>query len=396
MVPPILTEPFIPTADRSGARLPGPDPAGIAVSEALETLIRDEIRRDGFLPFARFMELALYAPGMGYYCAGARKFGAAGDFVTAPELSPLFGRTLARPLAGLLEAGCDTIVELGAGSGKLAHDALGELERLDRMPRSYCILERSADLRERQQITLACHGSRVQWLDDLPQELIGIVLANEVFDALPVEWVDRRGRAWYRRGVGIDPTSDKLCWADRLAEGEVRAHASALAVPEDYTTEIHLAARGLVRSIADCLRRGVLLVLDYGFPAREYYHPDRNQGTLMCHYRQRVHADPLVLIGLQDITAHVDFSALAEAALEGGLELRGYTSQARFLIDCGILDLLAELDPANVARYAPACAAVQKLLSPSEMGELFKAIAFGRGIAAPLIGFRSGDRRMTL
>jgi SAM-dependent MidA family methyltransferase len=380
--------------------LPEPGAEERARSRELAARIGAEIDVAGFLPFERFMQLALYSPGLGYYAAPARKFGAEGDFVTAPELTRLFGRALSAPLAQWVEAGLDTLLELGPGSGVLATDLLLELERLQRLPRRYQMLELSAELRSRQQATLGAQAPhllpRVQWLDRLPERIEGVVLGNEVLDALPIALVRRAGGMIRELGAarGVEPGT--FAWSERPAEGALRAAAERLCLPDDYTTEIHLQAQGLVRSLGDRLARGALLFLDYGFPEREYYHRERSGGTLVCHYRQRVHADPLALVGLQDISAHVDFSALAHAARESGMQVLGYTTQAHFLLDCGILDGLQAVGTGNTLRYAKAASAVQKLLSPSEMGELVKAIAFGRGVDAPVTGFRSGDKRMRL
>jgi SAM-dependent MidA family methyltransferase len=382
------------------AHLPQPDAVALERSRALCALALREAGQAGFLPFARFMDIALYTPGLGYYAGGAAKLGAAGDFVTAPEMTPLFGRVLAAQLAELIDRCCDEVIELGAGSGALAAAVLPELERLNRLPRSYAILEVSAELGDRQRTRLRAAlpqlCERVHWLDRLPERIRGVVLANEVLDALPVALVATRDGALLELGVGPAADGNGLAWTARPAGGELAAAARALALPPDYTTEVHLAARGLVRTLAGALEHGALLLLDYGFARGEYYHPQRTQGTLMCHYRHHAHADPLTLVGLQDITAHLDFTALAEAAREGGAELLGYTSQAQFLLNCGMLDLLAAVGPQDVTRYARASAAVQRLLSPAEMGELVKVIAFGRGLPGALRGFARGDRSHAL
>ena len=363
-------------------------------------MIAQEIERSGWMSFARFMELALYAPGMGYYAAGAAKVGARGDYMTAPELSDLFGHALAAQVKEVCTQGDDRILELGAGTGRMAYDLLCALSRLGIAIERYSILEVSADLRERQRLTLerlpSADFARVEWLDALPERFSGLIIGNEVLDALPVHLLASAQGKTMELGVTFDRAANAFVGQTRAPAGELAAIAANLELSDGYTTEVHLAARGLVRSLADRLERGVALFIDYGFPHREYYHPDRRQGTLMCHYRHQAHGDPLVLIGLQDITAHVDFSAIADAACEGGLDLLGYTSQAQFLINCGILDLLQALDPADVAQYARAVAPVQQLLSPAEMGELVKAIAFGRGMSSPLRGFRSGDRSRAL
>lgn len=356
-----------------------------------EAVVR-EIDTNTFVPFDRYMDIVLHAPGLGYYSAGAAKFGPGGDFVTAPEMSPLFGTSVAHQLVELIEVGCTRIVELGAGTGRMAADILRELERIDRLPATYEIVELSADLKERQSATLDAHRPRLRWHDELPDLKDAVVLGNEVLDALPVSLVRTRDGTIEELGVTLTPDRSGFAWSSRPATGELAQIARSLGLPEGYTTEIHRAAHGLIRSLADKLTRGVALFIDYGFPVSEYYHPHRSGGTLMCHYRHRAHTDPLCLPGLQDITAHVDFSTLARVAAEAGLDLLGYTQQARFLMNCGLLDALAAYDPDDIARYAPACAAAQKLLSPAEMGELFKVIAFGRGIEPPLLGFRSGDR----
>jgi SAM-dependent MidA family methyltransferase len=376
--------------NRSPAELPSPDPQALAASRALLDRIGAELGAGGnWISFARYMELALYEPGLGYYASGARKLGAGGDFVTAPELSPLFGRTLARQVAQLLQPG-DAILEFGAGSGVLAEILLSEFENIE-----YKILEPSAELASRQKARL---GNRVQRLDRLPERFRGVMIANEVVDAMPVHAL-----AWTREGVmerGVCANEGQLAWSDRPADGTVLVAAKEVTVeipPSGrYESELALFARAWMRSLGRFLERGAVLIIDYGFPAREYFHPQRSMGTLACHYRHRMHDDPFYLPGLQDVTAHVDFSALARAAADGGLEVLGYANQAQFLVNCGITDLLAGENPADAKRYLPAAAAAQKLLSPSEMGELFKVLAVGRGMAPPLLGFSSGDRSQAL
>ena len=375
--------------NRGPSALASPDPQALAASRALLERIAAEVGMAGnWISFARYMELVLYEPGLGYYAAGARKLGAGGDFVTAPELSPLFGRTLARQIAQLLQPG-DAILEFGAGSGALAAPVLSEVS----VP--YFILETSSDLRQRQKELL---GDRVQWLDRLPEGFRGVMLANEVVDAMPVHAV-----AWTRERVlerGVCVNEGQLAWCDRAADGLVLFESEKIK-PElppsaRYESELALTARAWMGSLGRVLERGALLVIDYGFPAREYFHPQRSMGTLACHYRHHVHHDPFYLPGLQDITAHVDFSALAGAAADAGLEVLGYANQAQFLVNCGITDLLAAQNPADARRYLPAAAAAQKLLSPSEMGELFKVLAVGKGVKDSLIGFSQGNRSGTL
>lgn len=387
----------IPSA---AVRLPPPPPAAQAISDQLRALIGNEIRASGgWISFARFMELALYAPGLGYYSAGSRKLGAHGDFVTAPEISPLFARCLARQLAQLAQQGMNTVLELGAGSGALAAELLLEMDRLGCAPDAYLILELSADLRERQHAGIAERApaqlNRVQWVDVLPAKFNGVIIANEVLDATPAHWIRSSDSSIDEIGVAVNE-AQSFIRSQRPAQGGLLAIASSLNLPPGYETEINLTSRALVASLMRVLARGAALFIDYGFPAREYYHPQRDRGTLMCHYRHHAHADPFAFVGLQDITAHVDFSAVAASAQRGGAQVLGYTSQANFLINCGITDLLSTTPAGDTRAYAPLASQVQKLTSPAEMGELFKVIALGKGIDAPLIGFTRGDRTHTL
>jgi SAM-dependent MidA family methyltransferase len=381
-------------------KLPTPSPEAAQHSARLcEFIRRDIAEHAGWIPFARYMELALYAPGLGYYTAGAHKFGEAGDFITAPELSPLFGRTLARQAAEIMASSAPHILELGAGSGKLAADMLGELEQIGSLPDSYAILEVSADLRARQQVLLRERLphllERVHWLDVLPEKFSGVIIANEVLDALPVHLVYWRDSALAERGVVN--SNNGFIWHERAIGDAALLHAAQqINVPDDYAGEICLAARGLVNSLAGCMEQGALLFIDYGFGAREFYHPQRSSGTLMCHYRHHAHDDPFFLPGLQDITAHVNFTYIAECGIDAGLELLGYTSQAFFLLNCGITDLMKDTPPENLRDYLPLSAQLQKLTSPAEMGELFKVMVLGRGITGPLCGFARGDLMRTL
>ena len=388
----------LPTPD-SGPDLPAPSDDARRHSARLTETIRKEIEAGGgWIGFARFMELALYAPGQGYYVAGAAKLGGEGDFVTAPEISPLFARTLARQIAELLERTGGDVLELGAGSGILATDLLLELRSLDRLPRRYLMLEISPQLAQRQQSAVERRlpelATRIEWLTALPDNFEGVVIANEVLDALPVHLVAWRQDGLYERGVGW---KDGFVWSERpLPPGALRDAAEAAGVEAETISEISLAAPALVRTLSGALRKGALLLIDYGFGRREYYHPQRSQGTLMCHYRHRAHDDPFFLPGLQDLTAHVDFTVVAEAGIDAGLKLLGYTTQAQFLINSGITQLLEQQSgDAATSRFA-LTAGVQKLLSPAEMGELFKVIALGRGIDGPLIGFASGDKSRLL
>jgi SAM-dependent MidA family methyltransferase len=381
--------------------LPAPPPEALAHSLRVAEHLRGLIAAaGGWIPFSRYMDAALYAPGLGYYAAGATKFGAAGDFVTAPEMSPLFGRTLAHALRPLLGSCGDEVLELGAGSGRLAADLLGEWQRLDALPARYAILEPSPELRARQHETLARELPqllpRVQWLEALPQDFRGVVLGNEVLDALPVDLVHWTEAGPLVRGVVADDAG--FAFEDRpITDAELRRRAESLDLPPGYVSEICLTAPALLRSLAACLARGVLLMIDYGFGRAEYYHPQRRMGTLRAHYRHHALDDPFHLPGLCDLTAHVDFSEVAEAGEEAGLTLAGYASQANFLINAGITELLTQTTAVeDAAAYLPQANAVQRLLSPAEMGELFKVVAFSRDCEAGLAGFVRGDRRHTL
>ncbi len=381
--------------------LPQPSPEAQQRSEQLTALIRTEINAaDGWIDFARFMHLVLYTPELGYYSGGARKFGQDGDFVTAPEISPLFAQTLARQAMQILRATNGDILELGAGTGRLAAVLLLELEAAQQLPTRYYILDVSAHLREVQRETLQHELSpdlmrRVEWLDSLPDEINGLVLANEVLDALPVHVVHMSEEGPCECGVVWDTTG--FVWENRpVSDARLLEQVTKLNLPLGYTSELCLAATGLMASLAERLQQGAMLFIDYGFSRREYYHPQRNQGTLMCHYQHHAHSDPFWYPGLQDITAHVDFTTLAEAGVAHGLQLKGYTTQAQFLINCGITDLLTQASPSDVAFYAPLAAQAQKLLSPAEMGELFKVIAFAKNMPEALPGFARGDKQHTL
>ncbi len=393
---------IIPTASLN--TLPAPDPVAAAHSARLLDHLRAEIANaDGAISFARFMELALYAPGLGYYRAGARKFGPGGDFVTAPELSPLFARCLARQCQEVLHTlGGGEMLELGAGTGIMAADLLLELRTLDALPERYAILEPSGDLRERQRQTLADRApewsDRVVWLDAPPAPgFRGVVLGNEVLDALPVECF--RVTTQGPRRLTVRWTETGLAWAEGGADPAVTAALSRIEsdlgwrLPEGYTSEYIPHLQDWLRTIAEPLAAGALLFVDYGYPRREYYHPERATGTLLCHYRHRVHDDPLILPGLQDITASVDFTAVADAAVAVGLEVAGYTRQNYFLFGCGLMELLAEVDAAETVRYLEQARQVKLLTLPGEMGDRFQAIALTRNLTIPLRGFAFRDER---
>jgi SAM-dependent MidA family methyltransferase len=381
------------------AQLPEPSSAAQFHSERLRRHIGGEIRAaGGWISFARYMELALYAPGLGYYAAGAQKFGAAGDFVTAPEMTALFGQAVARQVAQILASSAPRVLEAGAGSGRLAADLLLELGRLGALPERYAILELSAELRQRQRETITSAApealARVEWLDRLPANFSGAILANELLDAMPVHLVCWRDEGIFERGVTLD-AGENFAWEERPTGGALLTEAHTLGerydLPPGYESEVALAAPRWTAEWGGILERGALLLIDYGFPRREFYHPQRGGGTLMCHYRHQAHTDPFYLPGLQDITAHVDFTAVIAAGHAAGLELYGFTTQGRFLANCGILERLSELAPASPA-YLRAAGAVNRLLLPQEMGELFKVIAIGRGLETPLLGFAEGDQ----
>lgn len=365
-------------------------------SRLLHNLIAAEIRHhDGWISFARYMELVLYAPNLGYYSGGAAKLGKDGDFTTAPEITPLFGATLAQLSTELITATGATlapqILEFGAGTGQLAFDILTELHTNAFSLDAYYIVELSAELRARQEKKLS--GFRqVQWLDHLPSSFSGVVIGNEVLDAMPVEMLVRGEQGWLQRGVGLGEVTDSISeaqfvYVDRLADPslvEQIPDADDLAV--GYLTEVHPVAIGFMHSVAAMLNAGsggAAIFLDYGFPAAEYYLGQRDQGTLMCHYRHHAHPDPFYWPGLQDVTAHVDFTAMAIAAIHGGMEVLGYTCQAAFLLDAGIAELLLRTPPENALQYLPQANAVQKLISPAEMGELFKVLIVGKKTIFP-------------
>lgn len=383
--------------------LPMPSPEALAHSHRLQVRIAQEIvAADGWISFARCMELLLYAPELGYYSAGARKFGAAGDFVTAPEMTPLFGQVLARQLQQIMAHSAPQVFEVGAGSGRLAADLLLEMEVLGCLPEQYAILDLSADLRERQRETIAAAAphllSRVQWLDALPENFSGVVVANELLDAMPAHIVAWREDGIFERGVALTAEGG-FSWDERPATGALLLAAEEIGrqctLPPGFESEISLANRAWAAEWGHRLQCGALLLLDYGFPRREFYHQQRGRGTLMCHYRHHAHTDPFYLPGLQDVTVHVDFTSIIAAAHPAGLELLGYTSQGQFLINCGILDRLGQQAGAT-PEYIRAAGAVNKLLMPHEMGELFKVIALGRGIDSDLLGFASGDQSRRL
>lgn len=393
----------------------------------LADLIAHEIReRGGWMRFERFMELALYAPGLGYYSGGRRVIGTGpqdgSDFVTAPELTPLFGQVVATQLRQALDAtGTNEIWEFGAGTGALAEQLLGELgERIAR----YTIVDLSGTLRDRQHQRLQKeHPSlvhKVVWADSLPDALEGVIVGNEVLDAMPVHLMSWDGERWLERGVGLAgpeaapeaapetapdaasadaaDTAPRFVWLDRPAPEGVRPpteRADSEYVP-GTVTETHGQAEAFVATLAERMTRGAAFFLDYGFPEGEYYHPQRTGGTLMCHHLHQSDPDPLVKVGEKDITSHVNFTGIALAGQEAGWEVLGYASQGRFLTNCGLGEALARTGEASTAEQFKARGAMQMLLAEHEMGELFKVIGFVKGPWFEAIGFAQGDRTHTL
>jgi SAM-dependent MidA family methyltransferase len=368
--------------------LPLPDSDALAASHALQHQIAaDIVQQGGAISFARYMELALYAPKLGYYSGGAAKLGPDGDFTTAPEISALFGAALARVAAAIIAQSAPNILEFGAGTGKLARDVLSALASAGVHVEHYWIIELSGELRARQQEALK-DFPQVSWLDDFPATFSGVVLANEVLDAMPVQLVGKTDDGWQEMMVtladgafALAPHPCDAATADRIA----RQIPDAGQLPVGYLTEVHDIACGFMGSLAHMFQqgRGAAILIDYGFPAHEYYLDARAGGTLMCHYRHYAHPEPFYHPGLQDITAHVDFTAMALAAQDAGLDVLAYMSQAAFLLAAGIGDLLQEHDPADPMRYLPLANALQKLVSPAEMGELFKVLVVGQQVELP-------------
>jgi SAM-dependent MidA family methyltransferase len=366
--------------------LPSPDQQAQAASHALLKHIAQEITQHaGWISFARYMELALYTPQLGYYTGGATKLGGAGDFITAPEISTLFGAALANVARQILAQTANQLMEFGAGTGQLAADLLTELHSQGCPPEQYYIVELSGELRARQEQTLA-NFPEVIWLDRMPSSFSGMALGNEVLDAMPVQLVKKTAAGWVE--VGVSWQDNALSWAERALTDatlleQIPNHAE---LPVGYITETHQVAAGFMQSVAHMLKAGqagLALWIDYGFPAAEYYLEQRSQGTLMCHYRHHAHAEPFYWPGLQDITAHINFSAIAQAGQAAGLALLCYTSQADFLLQAGISELFTRYSPDDPRHYLPQANALQKLVSPAEMGELFKVLAMGVNVRLP-------------
>lgn len=386
------------------SRLPDPSAAELAISTALCDRIRRLLHAaDGFLPFDLFMHEALFAPGLGYYLNGSRKFGAEGDFVTAPEISPLFGQALARQCLQARDYG-DSIIEFGGGTGKLAASVLTALAEVDALPARYLILELSPELRAQQQRLLRslpfADALDIDWLQDAPATpLAGVIIANEILDSLPTAAFALRATGFVERGIGLD-ANGAFEWRERAASGRLAEGLSIrlkdLTLPVGYRSEINLQQALWLADLPRFIDRGIALLFDYGGPRRELYHPERGEGTLRCYWRHRLHANPLWLPGLQDITASVDFTSVAEAALDAGLTLLGYATQASFLLANGIearLQAAMQADPGGAMRLA---AQARMLLLPSEMGTSFKAMAIGVGDVAAPAQFSMRDERHQL
>lgn len=374
--------------------LPIPNSKATQISRELTELIKSQEQDSGALSFADYMQNALYAPGYGYYRNGLQKFGEHGDFITAPDQFPIFSHTLATQCIDIMQNlnGDIGILEIGAGSGRLALELLNTLQDNNYVPHTYYILEPCAELRARQQTLLSSLPVNIKWLSTLPETpLTGIIIANEVIDAMPVHRFKIENGAILENMVkwddGFKDTFDDPISAKLASQVDKLLGKLNEPLPDQYLSEINLWVNEWIKSLADCLSQGVMLFIDYGFPEHEYYHPSRSEGTLMCHYQHHAHSDPYYLPGLQDITAHVNFTQVANAALAAKLHVAGYTTQAWFLLNCGI---------ANHAHSIATNQAIKMLTHPHEMGELFKVIALSQGYDAPIIGFSAQDMRHKL
>ncbi len=382
---------------------PSPDPDALAASRRLAGLLQQRIAEaEGWMSFADWMEAVLYEPGLGYYSAGAAKFGTAGDFVTAPVVSPLFAWSLAVDCRRVLEAGGDTILEFGPGEGSLCVELLAELERQNALPVRYLLLERSASLRQRQEEAVSRLPEhvreRVAWLEQPPGDGVrGVILANEVADALPVRRFRRTADGALELGVAMG-ADGAFCWATRstpVVDALVTSLEQDLgrSLEPGYESELHEQLPGWVATVADTLAQGLCLLVDYGYPRQEYYHPQRYQGTVMCHYRHRAHDNPLVLPGLQDVTAFVDFTAMALAAADSGLDVLGYAPQAQYLMGAGITDVLQQrIAEADAATRLLLTQQAKTLMLPGEMGERFQVLGLGRDCPVMPAGFSAYNR----
>lgn len=386
--------------------LPEPDQEALEHSQRLCHRIREEILQHGYISFSRFMQMALYEPGLGYYSAGARKLGNTGDFITAPELSPLFAKCLAKQCHQVLsQIGHAHILEAGPGSGIMMCDLLMILEKNNSLPEKYFILETSADLRDRQQYLVREKiphlGNRIEWLDQLPEESFdGIIIGNEVLDALPVKRLILRDGSF--RELCVSLKGENFDWLESPLEEVLQIQAEKIfgeylhELPEGYCTELNTRVEPWIQSISGLLNQGLMLLIDYGYPRREYFHPQRTNGTLLNHYRHHVHNDPFLYPGLQDITASVDFTMVAEAGVSVGLQVSGFTTQAHFLINCGLEEVMNENNLTTEVERAELGRQARILTMPGEMGERFKVIAMTKNLDVSLIGFQNFDQRQRL
>jgi len=385
-------------------KLPAPDPIAQQHSDQLLALIKQKIvDSGGRINFADYMQLCLYAPGLGYYSAGSYKIGAKGDFTTAPEISSLFSRTLTQHIQDVFaQISQANILEFGAGSGKMAIDILTELEEKDALPEHYFIIEASADLRFRQEESILSKIphllNRIVWLDTLPEKFIGVILANEVCDAMPVHCLQfHQGRT---RERFIEYRDSELHWCEGALSNPLLAKQGdaiqTIAGDTHYLTEVNLASQAWLSSLADSMEQGAIFIIDYGYPMSDYYHPQRSQGTLMCYYQHQGHDNPLILQGLQDITAHVDFTSLAQTAVDNGLDVEGFQSQADFLLAGGITTLIPNKEDSNELSHLQISAEIKQLTLPSEMGESFKVLSLSKNLEQILSRCKIADRRYSL
>ncbi len=392
-----------PISRSYGHGLPEPGQEATSHSQSMLESIKSAINRaGGKLSFQEFMQEALFAPGLGYYRCGTEKFGALGDFITAPEASPLFGQSLAQFIQQTSVA--NQVLEVGAGSGRLAISILQALKQQSALPETYYILELSTELRERQRQNLTAelpeYVENVVWLDELPLAFKGVVIANELLDAMPVTRFKLEGDEILKEYVVV--TDNKLSFhyeasvnqrlLDRVAELKQQSTISEM---DPYLSEVNFIAEDWIKSLAECIDSGVVLIVDYGYPRSAYYHSQRHMGTLMCHYQHRAHPDPLILPGIQDITAHIDFTAIADAALECGMDVVGFATQAHFLLNLGLLDLL-DVNEQTLPDFLQASGEVKRLTLPGEMGESFKVVAFSKNYDDAVVGFEQHDIRHLL
>lgn len=374
------------------------DPVALALTAQLQQAIKQEIADQGPIAFDRFMEMALYQPGLGYYAAGSAKIGSAGDFVTAPEVSFIFSHCVARQCMQVLTSTGGSILEFGAGSGIMAANILDYLDKHNALPEHYFILDLSPDLKQRQQQTLLQNVpdllSRVVWLDEMPQKFCGVVLANEVLDAMPVSLFKKHNDEILEQHVAVNAEQLELCWlaANKNLQTAVRQiEQDNGAFADGYVSEVNMRLAGWLAALSAAMQTGMVLLIDYGYTCKEYYHAERHMGTLICHYQHRAHDDPLKLVGLQDITANVDFTAVANSAQAAGFDIAGFTPQANFLMATGIEELLAPYLASQPDEFMQLSQAVKVLMLPSQMGERFKVMGLSKGLHEQALGFSMRD-----